>query len=365
MTSAILLQPGVQAAAATAAHSCPAHITYGEAGTVGLIQGLSELFPISSLGHNVLIPALVGGCWAQNLNVASSESPYLAFIVGLHVATAAAMIIYFRRDWARIIRGFFTSLEHLLRPAPGTSRWEMRNADEKLAWIIIIATIPVGITGALGEHTFRVVFGHAIWAAVFLMANGLILLAAEHYYRTRPPASGSAAGAPDKVIVPELVAVGGGQEAARPATGHQAVRNQEIAQAIATDQRLADEGYWRGTVIGSFQILALLAGISRDGMVMAGGMFRGLTRQDAARFSFLLSAPVIAAAGVYKLPDLLGPKGAGIGGQTLFASVLAGVAGYLALRFLVRYLRTRTLTVFAIYSLLLGLGSVIYLELIK
>lgn len=361
MISAILFQPGVQAAAA--AHGCPAHITYSEAGTVGLIQGLSELFPISSLGHNVLIPALAGGCWAQNLNVATPESPYLAFIVGLHVATAVAMIIYFWRDWARIIRGFFTSLDHLLRPAPGTSRWQMRNADEKLAWMIIIATIPVGIAGAAGEHTFRVVFGHALWAAVFLIANGLILLAAERYYRTHPPAPEPAASA--DVIVPELVPAAAGQAEIRYATARHAVRHQETAEAVETDQRLAAEGYWRGTVIGACQILALLAGISRDGMVMAGGMFRGLTRQDAARFSFLLSAPVIAAAGVYKLPDLLGPRGNGIGGQTLFASVLAGIGGYLALRFLVRYLRTRTLTPFAIYSLLLGLGSIVYLELIK
>jgi undecaprenyl-diphosphatase len=170
---------------------------------------------------------------------------------------------------------------------------------------------------------------------------------------------------PDGAMVPELVTAGAGQAGTQYATSHQAVRHREIAQAVATDQRLAAEGYRRGTVIGAFQILALLAGISRDGMVMAGGMFRGLTRQDAARFSFLLSAPVIAAAGLYKIPSLFGPKGAGIGGQTLLASVLAGIFGYLALRFLIRYLRTRTLTPFAIYSVLFGLGSIIYLELIK
>ncbi len=363
MTSAILLQHAVPAA--LPASGCPAHITYGEAGVVGLIQGVSELFPVSSLGHNVLIPALAGGCWAQNLNVAAPESPYLAFIVGLHVATAAAMIIYFWRDWARIIGGFFTSLGHLLRPAPGTSRWQMRNADEKLAWMIIIATIPVGITGVAGEHAFRVVFGHAIWAAVFLIANGLILLAAERHSRARPAAGGPAAGHPAGAMVPVLVPAGAGRAGARHAAGHQAIRGREIAQAVATDQRLAAEGYWRGTIIGAFQIFALLAGISRDGMVMAGGMFRGLTRQDAARFSFLLSAPVIAAAGLYKIPDLFGPKGHGILGQTLLASVLAGIGGYLSVRFLVRYLRTRTLTPFAVYCLLLGLGSIVYLEIIK
>lgn len=363
MTSAALLQPGVPAA--LAAHGCPAHMTYTEAGVVGLIQGLSELFPVSSLGHNVLIPALAGGCWAQNLNVAAPESPYLAFIVGLHVATAAALIAYFWRDWGRIVGGFFTSLGHLLRPAPDTSRWQMRNADEKLAWMIVIATVPVGIAGVAGEHAFRVLFGHAIWAAVFLIANGLILLAAERHYRRRPPAGDPGGGEPGGTMMPELVPAGAGRAGIQHATGHQAVRLQETAQAAATDQRLAAEGYRRGTVIGSAQILALLAGISRDGVVMAAGMFRGLTRQDAARFSFLLSAPVIAAAGVYKIGDLLGPNGQGILGQTLFASVLAGIGGYLSVRFLVRYLRTRTLTPFAVYCLVFGLGSIVYLELIK
>jgi undecaprenyl-diphosphatase len=358
MTSAILLQHSAQAA--QAAQACPAHMTYPEAGVMGLIQGVSELFPVSSLGHNVLVPALAGGCWAQNLNVAAPESPYLAFIVGLHVATAAAMIIYFWRDWARIIGGFFTSLGHLLRPAPGTSRWEMRNADEKLAWMIIIATIPVGIVGVAGEHAFRVLFGHAIWAAVFLIVNGLILLAAERHYRRHPPA-----GDPADAAEPELVPAGAGHPGARRTAGYQAVQLRETSQAVAADQRLAAEGYRRGTVIGGAQIFALLAGISRDGVVMAAGMFRGLTRQDAARFSFLLSAPVIAAAGMYKIPDLLGPNGAGIAGQTLFASVLAGIAGYLSVRFLVRYLRTRTLTPFAAYCLVFGLGSILYLEVIK
>src|SRR5487761_372625 len=111
-----------------------AHLTYVQAVVTGLIQGLSELFPVSSLGHNVLIPALAGGCWAQNLNVATSESPYLAFIVGLHVATAAALIIYFRHDWARIVTGFVSSLRDRT----------IATAEQKLAWMIVLATIPVG-----------------------------------------------------------------------------------------------------------------------------------------------------------------------------------------------------------------------------
>ena len=152
------------------------HLTYLEAAVVGLIQGVTELFPVSSLGHNVLIPALIGGSWASDLNVAKPESPYLAFIVGMHVATAIALLIYFWRDWIRIISGFFTSLGHW-------QGWHPRVAtrDEKLAWMIILATIPVGLVGLVAEHTFRVLFGKPILAAVFLIVNGLILFCGERF----------------------------------------------------------------------------------------------------------------------------------------------------------------------------------------
>ena len=108
------------------------HMTYAEAMVVGLIQGVTELFPVSSLGHNVLIPALIGGSWAQDLSVSAPESPYLAFIVGLHVATAAALILYFWRDWVRLVGGFVSSLRER----------RIATADQRLAWMIIIATIP-------------------------------------------------------------------------------------------------------------------------------------------------------------------------------------------------------------------------------
>jgi Uncharacterized bacitracin resistance protein len=122
------------------------------------LQGITELFPISSLGHAVLIPAIIGGQWAQDLDVSTAESPYLAFIVGLHVATATAMIIYFWRDWVRIIRAFFASIGHMISPAPGTRRFQPQNTDQMLAWMIILATIPVGLAGVALEHTFRTVF---------------------------------------------------------------------------------------------------------------------------------------------------------------------------------------------------------------
>src|SRR2546429_3019020 len=112
------------------------HLTYLEAAVVGLIQGVTELFPISSLGHNVLLPALVGGSWATDLNVAATESPYLAFIVGLHVATATALLIYFWRDWVRIIKGFFSSLRQFIQPAAGTGRGQLQTADQRLPPVI-------------------------------------------------------------------------------------------------------------------------------------------------------------------------------------------------------------------------------------
>ncbi|HEX5288581.1 MAG TPA: undecaprenyl-diphosphate phosphatase [Streptosporangiaceae bacterium] len=318
------------------------HLTYLEAAVVGLIQGVTEMFPVSSLGHNVLIPALIGGSWAKDLNVAAAESPYLAFIVGLHVATAIALLIYFWRDWVRIVRGFFSSLRDR----------QVATDDQKLAWMIILATIPVGIVGLGFEHAFRVIFGKPVFAAVFLAVNGLILLAGERF-RTRASLTADAAVARE----PALVAAGG-----HPAGPH-VERRQEEAAALSADRRLATMSYRQAVVIGSSQILALLAGISRDGVAMVAGMRRGLSREDAARFAFLLATPVILAAGALKIPDLLGPLGSGIRGQILVGSVLSGVGAYLSVRFLLRYLRTRTLTPFGIYCLVAGLASVAYLGL--
>jgi undecaprenyl-diphosphatase len=333
------------------------HLTYAEAMVVGLIQGVTELFPVSSLGHNVLIPALVGGQWAQDLNVSAPESPYLAFIVGLHVATALAMIIYFRRDWLRIVAGFLTSLRDRQVATP----------DQKLAWMIVLATIPVGIAGLALEHLFRVVFSKPIPTAAFLAVNGVILLAGEQR-RSRA-----------QVLAPETAAEAAADQQAttepgvRPATAGyrdpsaqravaQDVRLQEADRAVAADRRLATMSYPKAVVIGATQILALLPGISRDGIVTVTGMFRGLTREDAVRFSFLLSAPVILAAGVLKIPDLFGPLGHGILGQVLVGSLLSGLGAYFAVRFLVGYFaRARSLTPFALYCLAAGLGSLIYL----
>jgi undecaprenyl-diphosphatase len=331
------------------------HLTYLEAAVVGLVQGVSEMFPVSSLGHSVLIPAIVGGAWARDLNVAAPESPYLAFIVGLHVATAIALIIYFWRDWVRITGGFFSSLRDR----------GVHTADQKLAWMIILATIPVGIAGLAFEHTFRVIFGKPVLAGIFLAINGVVLLAGERY-RTRASRAADAAVAatrePGEAATPEpgeLAAAG------PPPAGARTVRQREEAGAVAADLRLASMSYPHAVAIGAAQILALLAGISRDGVTMVAGMASGLSREDAARFAFLLATPVILAAGVLKIPDLLGPLGAGIHGQILLGSVLSGGGAYLSVRFLLHYLRTRTLTPFGIYCLIAGLASITYLGLVK
>jgi len=301
-------------------------LSYPEAIVIGALQGVSELFPISSLGHSVLIPALVGGQWAKDLDVSAPESPYLAFIVGLHVATALALLLFFWRDWVRIIGGFFSSVRHRKIETP----------DERLAWLLIVATIPVGIAGLALEHTFRTVLGKPEPAALFLAANGAVLYAGELLRR---------------------------RAAKRDDTAVIASEAEDLPPDQASDRRLARLGWIEGTLIGAAEILALLPGISRSGVTMVAGLTRGLSHQDAARFSFLLATPVILAAGALKIPDLTGPLGNGIHGQILVGSLCSFVGAYLAVRFLVRYFETRTLTPFAIYCAVAGLGSFAYLTL--
>jgi undecaprenyl-diphosphatase len=326
-------------------------LTYPEAIVVGLFQGVSELFPVSSLGHSVLIPALIGGRWARDLDVSAPESPYLAFIVGLHVATALALLAYFWRDWLRIARGFATSLRDR----------QVRTADQRLAWLIILATIPVGIAGLLLEHTFRTVLGKPIPAAIFLAVNGVILYAGERLRRLDPAQAAPAGHAR------QMAAVSASQPAAQLASeqppGRHAARTDEAAADRDADRRLAGIGYPQAVLIGSAQILALLPGISRSGVTMVAGLTRGLSHEDAARFAFLLATPVILAAGALKIPDLAGSLGNGIRGQILAGSLFSGIGAYLSVRFLLRYFQTRTLTPFAIYCTVAGLGSLAYLTL--
>jgi undecaprenyl pyrophosphate phosphatase UppP len=548
------------------------HLTYTEAIVTGLVQGVTELFPVSSLGHNVLLPALIGGNWAKTLNVSAKNSPYLAFVVGLHVATAVAMIAYFWRDWLRIVRGFFSSLRTR----------SISTANERLAWMIILATIPVGIVGALLQKVFVSVFAKPELTAVFLAINGLILLYSERQRRAR---AARAVRAPVRQPAAQAVAAAGpgwqgaqgtqggqgwgpggpgqggrggysqqpgqqhrqgpedweyrqdprgqdrgnaedpwagqdpwGEQSPRqgrhhragqdprghaeaqdpwaeqdawggqdprtgqaprggrapqggqdsraaqdprggydprggqdpwgrqdprggqdpwgaqdprsgqdprggqdpwgaqdprsgqaswggrdpraaqaawsaqdprqaqapwaeqgyPQQGHprqgfqpqggapgaEGPRAVEIDRAVRADRRLSTMGYARAILVGSAQILALLPGISRDGIVTVTGMWRGLSTEDAVRFSFLLSAPVILAAGLLKGKDLFGPMGTGIHGPVLVGSLLAGIGAYLSVRFLTKYFsEDRSLNPFGIYCLVAGVASFAYLVL--
>ncbi len=282
---------------------------YAQAIILGLLQGVTELFPVSSLGHSVILPKLLG--W-DNVVAAQSaqESFFLAFLVGMHVATALALLAFFWRDWVRIVGGVLGSVR--------TRRIE--TPDARLGWLLIVATIPAGLIGLVFEHSLRTVFAKPLLAAGFLFVNGLILLAGEWF------------------------------------------RRRAAVRAVATTHGLNPAGargldtleFHEACVIGVAQIAALMAGISRSGITMVAGLVRGLDHEDAARFSFLLATPIILAAGVYKLPDLLGPNGNGVLGQVLAGSVAAGIAAYLSVRFLTRYFTTRTLTPFAIYCLVAG-----------
>ncbi len=325
------------------------HLSYAEAIVVGALQGVSELFPVSSLGHSVLIPALVGGAWARDLNVSAPESPYLAFIVGLHVATAFALLVFFWRDWVRILTGLYTSVRYR----------RVRESNERLAWMLVIATIPVGISGLLLEHTFRTVLGRPAPAAVFLVVNGLILFGAERLRRRaarQPEAPALVSRAGTAATFASTAAT-----ASTAAAVMSTVDESEQNDPAGSDERISRRGIGETTLIGAAQILALLPGISRSGVTMSAGLLRGLSHEDAARFSFLLATPVILAAGVLKVPDLFGPLGAGIHGQVLAGSLAAFVCAYLAVRFLTKYFETRTLTPFAVYCVLAGLVSLVWL----
>jgi undecaprenyl-diphosphatase len=284
-------------------------LTYLQAIILGLLQGVTELFPVSSLGHAVVLPRLLG--WDAVVAAQSApESFWLAFLVGLHAATAIALIVFYRVQWARIVRGFLTSAR----------RRRIETSDERLAWLLIVATIPAGIAGLLLEHTLRVAFATPAVAAAFLVVNGLILLAGERVRRR----SGARA----------LV-----RSHARNDAGERRLDTLDLGESFA---------------IGVAQVLALLPGISRSGVTMVAGLVRGLDHEDAARFSFLLATPIILAAGLYKLPDLVGQNGDGVRGQVLVGSIAAGLAAYGSVRFLSRYFRTGTLLPFAAYCLVVG-----------
>ena len=282
---------------------------------LGVLQGVTELFPISSLGHTVIFPKLFG--WDQLVAFQSKpESPWLAFIVMLHVGSAVGLLIYFWRDWVEIVKAFFATL--------GKRRAE--TPTERLAWLIIVASVVTGIFGIALEHAARVATAKPEIASVFLIVNGLVLFTAQWLSR--------------RAEVRSL--------AAREGTKRDGGRVLETLE------------YRESGILGVAQSGGLIAGISRDGMVMAGGLARGLDNADAARISFLLATPIILAAGVYKLPDLTGHLGDGIRGYALLAAVAAAVTAVFTVHFLTRYFKRGNLNPFAIYCVAFGLAMVIY-----
>jgi len=273
-------------------------ISYAQATTIGLIQGVTELFPISSLGHAVIAPKVLG--W----DLSEQDRYYLTFLVATHFATALVLVGVFRNEWRRVVAGLWRSLK--------ARRLDPADADARVGWLLVLATIPAGILGLLFEKPLRSVFANPTAAAAFLMVNGLILLAGERWRR------------------------------------RSAGKMSDITPRAAAG-------------VGVAQSAALLPGISRAGVTMVAGLRLGLGYEGAARFAFLLATPIILAASALKLPDLFGSEGEGIRGPALAGALAAGAAAYLAVKFLLRYFETRTLWPFGVYCLAAGAGSLAYI----
>jgi undecaprenyl-diphosphatase len=275
-------------------------ISYFQGIVLGLVQGVSELFPISSLGHAVVAPRLFG--W----NIHQNDKFFIAFLVAVHLATAIVLLGFFWQDWVRVVKGLGRSLRDR----------EIADADARLGWLLVVGTIPAGILGLALDSALRSVFASPTSAAIFLFINGLLLFGFEHLRKRAP--------------------------------GEREVEPDE-------DSRIAHRVSWRQAAsVGAAQALALIPGISRSGVTMGGGLLVGLNNRDAARFGFLLATPIIGAAAALKLPDLFGTDGNGVRGPALVAALCAAVSAYLSVRFLMRFFETNRLTPFAIYSTAVG-----------
>ena len=284
-------------------------ISYLQAIILGALQGISEPFPISSLGHAVLLPKLFG--W----NIHQNADYFLSFLVATHCATALVLFIYFFDDWKRIWFGFLRSVK---------GRATTADHDARLAWVIIIGTIPAGILGVALEHKLRTLFASPTAAAIFLTVNGVLLLAVERF-RRKPPRPGDGEG--------------------------------------DGDERIARMGFRQALGIGAAQALALIPGISRSGVTMGGGLLAGLSNEDAARYAFLLATPIIGAAGVLKLPELLGSTGDGVRGQALVGAIAAALTTWAAVKFLLSYFETNRLSPFGVYCICAGIFCLVVFAL--
>jgi undecaprenyl-diphosphatase len=327
-------------------------LSYPEAIMVGLLQGVSELFPVSSLGHSILLPAWLGGSWAHDLDMTAPKSPYLSVLVLMHVATALALVVFFWRDWVRVIGGLFTSIRDR----------RIHTVDQRLGWLLVVGTIPVGIAGLLLDKPLRENLGKPIPAAIFLILNGVVLYAVEKFRQRRDAA------ADDDLPGPGDAPLHLQQTTVIPAVPAQAAEQTIPIATAATpeersDRRLSRLKWVEAVLIGAVQSFALLPGISRSGITMVGGLVRGLSHEDAARFAFLLSTPAILGAGLLKVPELFAPDARGVIGPALVGSLLAGIAAYISVRFLTSYFETRTLRPFALYCVIGGVASLAWFTL--
>jgi undecaprenyl-diphosphatase len=285
-------------------------ISYLQATILGLSQGITELFPISSLGHSVLLPYFFGWHLDQTNNL------FLVFLVFTHLATALVLAGFFYKDWLQIISGIFRSIKerHIAE----------NDIYARLGWRIIVATIPVGILGILFEEKFKNLFGSPKIVSLFLILNGFILYVAEF-------------------LIKKI-----------------SNRQNDLAVASSSDGAIARISWRQSIFIGIAESLALFPGISRTGSTIAGGLLSKLNHENAARFSFLLATPVILAAAILKLPDLLTADLASQSGPILIGALASGVGAFFSVKFLTKYFKQKTLRPFAHYCVVAGTLSLLY-----
>jgi undecaprenyl-diphosphatase len=281
--------------------------TYGQAIIIGFIQGITELFPISSLGHAILIPAWIGGSFREFIS--EENQSYLLITIAMHLASSVALFLVFRKRWVGLISGSFKAV---------ATRNYQSTPFRVLAYIVI-ATIPVGVLGLVFEDYFQSIFGNPTYSALFLTLNGLLLIGAEKLSRSD--------------VAHEF---------------HDS--DAEIDHRVNAKTALA---------IGFGQSLALFAGISRFGVTMSAGLLRKLNHSVASDFAFLLSLPVIIGASIIKLPELFTTDTKDLLGQIFVGSIVAFIATYFSVTFLVRWFKTKTLYPFAFYCLFAGIISLI------
>ncbi len=285
-------------------------VTFWQALVLALVQGATELFPISSLGHAVLIPPLLH--WSFN----ESDPSFLPFLVLLHLGTAVALLILYWREWVIIVRA-------AVRAA---MRGRIETKDERLALLLVAATIPAGIVGVLLQSFLQKLFANPVATSVFLFCNGLVLL---------------------------------GAEALRRRAERRARLTGETRREQESHFRQLEElhvGWALG--IGCCQVLALIPGFSRSGVTMAGGLLANLKHTEAARFSFLLATPIILAAALVEIPDLF-HRGVPLGMYSI-AAVVAGLAAYFSARFLLRYFESGRLDPYGYYCMAAGAAAFLY-----